>query len=81
MVSKNQKAAVMPKRSSEAIRQSRRSVWVGESKFHTATWITGKISVLDRRHSRAPHRFVEILSFVMRRIGYYVGITGISMNG
>jgi len=82
MVSKTQKATVIPKSNREEARHSVRSSAVGKSKFQPATWIAVKSNVAKHnRYSCAPYGFVGKRSFGMRCIGRSGGMTGIFING
>jgi hypothetical protein len=82
VVSKIQNATVIPKSRSEQIRQSRRSVRVGKSKLHPATWMAVNSRVAkQRKYSWMLYGFIGNLSFGIRCIGRSGGITGIFMKG
>lgn len=82
IVSKTQKATVIPKSSREETRHSVRSSAVGKSKFQPATWIAVNSNVAKHsRYSCTPYGFVGKRSFGMRCIGRSEGMTGIFMNG
>jgi hypothetical protein len=82
IVSKTQKATMIPKSSREETRHSVRSSAVGKSKFQPATWIAVNSNVAKHsRYSCMPYGFVGKRSFGMRCIGRSEGMTGIFMNG